>query len=449
VLTRARRPDTADVVVGVAVVAAVVLLLWLGRGLTFFADEWAVMADRTISLESFIEPFNEHWLGVMIIVYRLMLETLGLGSYMPYLALLIAFHVIVVLEVYALARRVTVPAVAALAAVILAVFGSGFENLFWAMQVGFLISISLGLGALLLLEREPTRTRVVLATAMLTVGMATSGFGIFMLMLVGLDLLFDPARRRLIPALFVPGLIYLAWYAAYGRSGVANARDPFTLDAALGVPKFLLEGVGTAFGSVLGIGPLLGTLAALALASGVVVQLVRGRSVPGRTIAAFGAIVFMYGLLALIRAQLFDGAAMYSRYAYVSGIFAILGLTALIGVRAMPEAKGPRMAVLAGFVAVATLAIVWNLWLLVAGRIIFEARAAHTRAIVTVVLGEMPAGVDPDKVVLLDRTVTRLREILAEHGSPLEDSLAGDRVPPVDQTIVEEIRQELVTQAGG
>ena len=66
-LTRARRPDTADVVVGVAVVVAAVLLLWLGRGLTFFADEWAVMADRTISFESFIEPFNEHWLGVMII----------------------------------------------------------------------------------------------------------------------------------------------------------------------------------------------------------------------------------------------------------------------------------------------------------------------------------------------------------------------------------------------
>ena len=192
---------------------------------------------------------------------------------------------------------------------------------------------------------------------------------------------------------------------------------------------------------------MLGTVAALALAIGVVVQLVRRRSVPGRTIAAFGAIVFMYGLLALIRAQLFDGAAMYSRYAYVSGIFALLGLTALIGVRAMPETKSARLAVFAGFVAVATLAIVWNLWLLVAGRAIFEERAAHTRAVVTVVLGETAGRRGSGQVVLLDRTVTRLREVLAEHGSPLEDSLAGDRVPPVDQSIVEEIRQDLVTQA--
>lgn len=445
-LNRARRPDTADLVVGVAIVAAVVLLLGLGRGLTFFADEWAVMADRTISFESFIEPFNEHWLGVMIIVYRLMLETFGLGSYMPYLALLIAFHVVVVLEVYALARRVTVPSVAALAAVILAVFGSGFENLFWAMQVGFLISIALGLGALLLLEREPTRTWIVLATAMLTVGMMTSGFGIFMLVLVGLDLTFDATRRRLIPALFVPGIVYLAWYVTYGRFGVANARDPFTLDAALGVPKFLIEGVGTAFGSVLGVGPLLGTVAAVALGIGVVAQLVRGRSVPGRTIAAFGAIVFTYGLLALIRAQLFDGAALYSRYAYLSGIFALLGLTALIGHRAMPESKGPRLAAFAGVVAVATLAMVWNLWLLVAGWAIFEDRSAYTRAAITVALGDMPEGVDPDRVQLLDRTVTRLREVIAEFGSPLDDSLASDRVPPIDAIIVEEIRRDLEAQ---
>ena len=104
-LTRTRRPDVADALVGASVVLAFLALLWLGRGLTFFADEWAVMADRTISLADFIQPFNEHWLGVTIVVYRLMLQTFGLGSYMPYLALLALIHLVVVLEVYAIARR--------------------------------------------------------------------------------------------------------------------------------------------------------------------------------------------------------------------------------------------------------------------------------------------------------------------------------------------------------
>jgi hypothetical protein len=51
--------------------------------------------------------------------------------------------------------------------------------------------------------------------------------------------------------------------------------------------------------------------------------------------------------------------------------------------------------------------------------------------------------VDPDTTKLLDRTVTRLREVLGEFGSPLTDSLAGDAVPPVDPARVEAIRAGL------
>lgn len=445
-LKRTRRPDLADAIVAVAVVVAFLALLWLGRGLTFFADEWAVMADRTISLDSFIQPFNEHWLGVTIVVYRLMLETFGLGTYMPYLALLAALHVVVVVLVYAVARRSTSPWLAAGAAVVIAFFGSGFENLYWSMQIGFLISIALGLGALLLLDDDPPWSRVALATGLLTVGMMTSGFGILMLVLVGLDLLLDRSRWRVVPAMFIPGLVYVTWYVAFGRSGVATARDPFTLDAVLGIPRFLLEGVGTAFGSVLGVGPQVGMLVGLALGAGIVVQLIRRRAVSSRAIACFGAIVFMYALLALIRAQLFDGAALYSRYAYLSGIFAILGLAALIGRQPLPSSPGLRLATVAGLATVFALALIWNLWLLVAGRVIFEERAAYTRAVVSVVLGDLDPTIDPDKVELLDRKVTRLREVLMEFGSPIQDSLAGEVVPPVDPALVERVRQDLLDQ---
>lgn len=448
-LTRARRPDLADALVGIAVIAAFLALLWLGRGLTFFADEWAVMADRTISLDSFIQPFNEHWLGVTIVVYRLMLETFGLGTYMPYLALLAALHVVVVLEVYAVARRSSGPWIGVMAAVLFSYFGSGFENLYWSMQIGFLISIGLGLAAVLLLDRRPSRGRIAVATALLTIGMMTSGFGIFMLVFVGLDQALDRVRWRVVPALFVPGLVYVAWYLVYGRSGLATARDPFTVEAVLSVPKFVLEGVGTAFGSVLGVGPLLGIVAAVALAVALLAQVVRRRPVPPRAFAAFGAIIVQYAILGLIRAQLFDGAAEYSRYAYLSGIFAMLGLVALVGPRSLPTEPKSRTLAVAGLVGVFTLASVWNGWLLLAGRGIFQDRAAYTRAAVIVALGDLPQGVDPDTVELLDRTVTRLREVLAEFGSPLQDSLAGDAVPPVDPALVDEIRRDLLAQQAG
>jgi hypothetical protein len=444
-----RRPDLADGIVVVASLLAFAALMWLGRGLTFFADEWAVMAERPISLDSFLQPFNEHWLGVMTIVYRLLLEAIGLSTYMPYLALLAVLHMVVVAEVYVLARRAAGPWLGAAIAVVVAFFGSGFENLFWAMQIGFVGAAALGLGAFILFDRQPGRGRVVAGTALSTVAMMTSGFGIFMLVLLGLDLLLDPRRRRLVLALAVPAGVYLAWYLVFGRSGVGTARDPFTLDALLSVPYFIVDGVGTAFGSALGIGPVPGRVAAIALAFVIVIQLVRGRSVPSRTLACFGAILFEYALLGLLRAQLFDGAAEYSRYAYLSGIFALLGLASLVGPISLPERGTLRLAMVAGLISIVTLALVWNVWLLRDGRDLFAERAAKTRATIVLATGDLGPGIDPDRAKLLDRTITRLREVLDEFGSPLQDSLAGDAVEPVSPALVDSVRAELAAESAG
>ena len=416
-------------------------------GLTFFADEWAVIAERSISMESFLRPFNEHWLGVTTVVYRLVLDAVGMTTYIPYLALLAALHVIVVLEVYVLARRMTSPALAAMAAVIIAFFGSGFENLFWAMQIGFVGAIALGLGAVILLDGAPSRGRVVAATGLLTVGVMTSGFGLFMLAFAGLDLLLDARRRRLFVALLVPAAIYLAWYVVYGRSGVATAREPFTLDAMLSVPGFVLDGVGTAFGSVVGIGPFLGRAAAIALAVALIVRLIRRQPVPTRALACFGAILVQFGILGLIRAQLFEGAAEYSRYAYLSGIFALLGILALVGHRAMPVDPRRRLVVFGGVAGIFTLAMVWNVWLLIEGRVLFAGRAEGTRAAIVVATGELPPGVDPDQAELLDRTITRLREVVIEFGSPLQDSIANGAVQTPSPSLVERVRASVVEAA--
>jgi len=416
-------------------------------GLTFFADEWAVIAERSVSLESFLRPFNEHWLGVTTVVYRLVLGAIGMSTYIPYLALLALLHVIVVLEVYVLARRMTSPALAAMAAIIIAFFGSGFENLFWAMQMGFVGTIAMGLGAVILLDGQPSRARVVAATGLLMVGVMTSGFGLFMLAFAGLDLLLDPRRRRLVLALLVPAAVYLGWYVVYGRSGVATAREPFTLDAILSVPSFVLDGVGTAFGSVVGIGPFLGRAAAIALAVALIVRLIRRQPVPSRALACFGAILVQYGILGLIRAQLFEGAAEYSRYAYLSGIFALLGILSLVGHRAMPVEPRRRLVVFAGVAGIFTLAVVWNVWLLIEGRVLFAGRADSTRAAIVVATGELPPGVDPDQAELLDRTITRLREVVAEFGSPLQDSIANGAVQSPSPSLVERVRASIVEAA--
>ncbi len=441
----ARRPDRADLAVGTVAIAAFFGILWLGRGMTFFADEWAVIVERPISLDNFLRPFNEHWLGVTTLVYRLLLERVGLTSYVPYLALLLALHVVVVLAVYVLVRRTAGAALGVLAATILAVLGSGFENLYWAMQIGFVGAIALGLGAFIILEGAPGRGRVVAACALLTIGMMTSGFGIFMLAFAGLELLLDPRRRRLVVVLFVPAGVYLAWYLAFGRTGLATHRDPFTIAALLDLPWFVVDGSGTAIGSALGIGPILGRLVGIALAAWIGWRLARDgfASVPPRALACFGAILVEYAILGTIRAELFDGAAEYSRYAYLSTIFALLGFAALIGRRSLTEPGRLRVARLATLTVVATLAITWNVWLLIAGRALFLDRADSTRAKVVVAMGDLGPGIDPDRALILDRTVTHLREAIDRFGSPLTDSIAGDAVRPVPPDIVNSVRAKV------
>ena len=100
-------------------------------------------------------------------------------------------------------------------------------------------------------------------------------------------------------------------------------------------------------------------------------------------------------------------------------------------------------------VLILTLALVWNVWLLRDGRDLFAERAAKTRATIVLATGDLGPGIDPDHAKLLDRTITRLREVLDEFGSPLQDSLAGDAVEPVSPALVDTVRAELAAESAG
>ena len=421
--------------VALAAIAAPILLVALGRGLTFFADEWAVIENRPLGLDSFLRPFNEHWLGIQVTLYRALYELVGLHTYVPYLALLAIVHTIVGLEVYALARRSTHPALAAAIAVVVLVFGAGFENLFWAMQIGFVGSIALGLGALLLVDRRPSRGRVAAAVALLTAAVMTSGFGLFLLALVGLDVLLDRERRRLVPAMVVPAGVWLAWYLAIGRAGVGAHGSPFTAEAIANVPGFVVAGLIAALGNASGTGDAGGSVLLVALVVGLAAALFRApRAVPTRALAYLGAIVAMYALLGIVRLADGPAAATYSRYAYLSGMLVLLGIAALVGRRPMPAAPRLRLVVVGVAAAAVAVALAWNVRLLLVGREVFAERADLTRALVQLGLTDpLPAGVDPRLSLILVPSPEQLRAIVAAHGSPLRDTLAGDAVRPIPE----------------
>ncbi len=212
-------------------------------------------------------------------------------------------------------------------ALIVLFFGSGFENLFWGIQIGFVGATALGLGALLLLDDLPTLPgpgRALAATGLLVVAVMTSGYGLFMLGLVGLDVLLDPRRRRWVVPLVVPAALYGLWYVTLGRSGIATYGNPFTPETLGALPRFIVDGMATAFGSAAGGGALAGRVLIVALVVRVAWLAAHRRSIPRRAIACLLAIAVEYTIVGIVRAQLEVDASLYTRYAYLSGILALI-----------------------------------------------------------------------------------------------------------------------------
>ena len=373
------RPDRFDIGVVIATIASVLLLIRLGLGLTFFADEWAVISDRAVTVEDLLRPFNEHWLAVTIVVYRAMLGLVGMGSYVPYLRSSPILHATVAILVYTLVRRRTLPVVAVGMTLIVLLFGSGFENLFWGIQIGFVGATALGLGALLLLDDVPTLPgagRATAATGLLLVAVMTSGYGLFMLGLVGLDVILDRRRRRWVVPLVVPVFLYGLWYVTLGRSGIATYGNPFTSETLGALPQFIADGMSTALGAAAGGGVLIGRILTAALAVWIIYLVARRRPIPTRAVACLLAIAAEYAIVGIVRAQLEVDASLYTRYAYLSGILALIAAASLLGRPTIPAARRPRAIAIGG--AILAFSLIWNVGLLLDGRDLFAGRADLT-----------------------------------------------------------------------
>jgi hypothetical protein len=258
----------------------------------------------------------------------------------------------------------------------------------------------------------------------------TSGYGLFMLGLVGLDVLLDPRRRRWVLALAVPAGLYGVWYLAFGRTGLATHGNPMTLDRALAIPGFVFEGLSSAFGSAVGGGELVGHAVVIGVAAWCAYLVSRGRRVPSRTVACLLAIVAEYIIVGLVRDQLGLMAATYTRYAYLSGMLALIAAASLIGRPAIPRRLMPRAAAVG--LTVLGLSLLWNVQLLFAGRELFAQRTDMTRALVTAGLRRpLPAETDPTRTLVLVPSPNYLEWITAQYGDVRTDSLAPAAVRPI------------------
>lgn len=430
---------------GVIAVAAGALLVALGLGMTFFADEWAFIESRSLGQPlDWLRPHNEHWSTLPIVLYRALVETVGIGSYVPYQVAVVLVHLAVAALVYrAIDRRVGQTA-AFVGGVVVLLFGSGFENLYWGFQTGFTGSVALGLLALEVLDGPSSGRRAAVVVGLLLVNLMTSGTALLFCVAVGVEWLVDRRWRRWVPALAIPAATYLGWYLAFGRGGVATHRDPFTLEALADVPAFVARGFGNAARAITG----LPEWVALAVVGGAVaivtIRLALARRLPARVPGLLAAIATQYALIGLVRGGLLEDQVAYTRYTYVSGILLLVTIAALAASMPLPETgRGRRLALATGG-TFAAVALVLNVALLAAGRGLYLDRADMTRALVTVGLARpLPPPTDPDRSLVLVPAPSALERIAADYGDPRTDALAPWSVRPIPADVLAEAQRRL------
>jgi len=308
--------------------AGALVLLIAGRETWFYLDDWDFsLRAADLSLDSIMNPNNQNWHATVVLVYRVIFELFGFDGYLAFRVLATALVVGVAVLAYLYARPRIGPWWALLPLGLL-VASPAFEVQLWPFQIGQLLSGAAGLGALLLLDREPTRARMIASAALLLVAVASSSAGVPLVALVVYDRLLTPGRRRQVLVALPAIAAYGIWYAEYaGREARPNTVSASSFSAAADKAIDVAHGNITALLGLTSQGPkgvLAGQIGVLVL---VVLTCWRvfGAQAQGRArvIAVAGALLTFWVLLAWGRPYN-EGLGVSGRYVFLSQLLLVL-----------------------------------------------------------------------------------------------------------------------------
>ena len=310
------RVPRARLVVFAAAVVVGAVILWATRTYTFYFDEWTfITAAPHWGVFGIFVPHNEHPAILFRLLYLGLLDTVGLRAYWPYMAVVVLAHAANLLLLFELVRRRSGELVALGAAFLLAVLGAGWEDLLWAFQMAWLLSIAFGLGALLLLE---SRRLTAPAVGLLAVSLAFSGIGLIFSVAGSVQLVLRQGRRRDVFVLVPLGLALVIWLAVFGQ--YSNHPNPQPTAAnLLTAPVYALWAMGEGVAALIGEGGWFGPPLLVAAATAVGWRWKRHGADPLVLGAAAGMIAF-YLVLGLARGQLGLQQGGASRYLYVGAV---------------------------------------------------------------------------------------------------------------------------------
>jgi hypothetical protein len=419
----ARRP--LAVFIGLAVVAWLTLMVF-ARETTFRGDDWDLIAGRSLSDPvGWMRPFNEQWVAVPAVIFRLIFVFVGMHSYLPYLAVLLLLHIVTAAAIWRIVSALAGTGPGLAAATVVLFLGAGYENLYQAFQIGMVLSSAAGFWAIAVLwfDRRPG-----LAALLLLLSVASHSIGAVFLGVAVLLALFE--WRRSDAWLLLPIAALIFWTLAFDLPSLAARGGSFSSSVGL-LPGFVLVGAVAAVGSVFGSSVAVGVIA-LALLVVLAARLGPRPANPAIAVAAIAGLAAEYALIGVSRAELGIGVVTWSRYLYVAVPLVLVAVAAWFGeARGLPARwRGSAAVAVVGLTLVAVLG---NLRAYAVSNDTTADFVNRERAAAAVVSWSLKVRQPPFDVHM--PPPADLRMLMTQYGGPAHDEWFPWVVPPVPEPI--------------
>jgi hypothetical protein len=308
----------------ILLLGSIIVLYLVGRNQWFIRDDWAFIFTRekvhqASGLDDMLFMAQDgHWMTIPIVIYRLIHAVFGTGSYWPYLIPTMACHVGIVVMIRKLSLRVGVtPWTATILAGTLALFGSGWENIVFAIQLVYNLSLLAFLVHLALLDHDgPPDRRDALGVIAGLVAVSSSGFGPFFILGT---LVFTVLRRRWLAAAIatIPTALASAWWWLFWGSDPAGDSTRSLSQ----MPAYVHRGIEAVFQGITATASLVG----ISLIATLAILIWRQRNPPAHDLMLALAVtaVLVYIGLGIERSGFGVDTAANSRYVYVGAALLI------------------------------------------------------------------------------------------------------------------------------
>lgn len=327
---------------------AFVGLLWFTRDQYFSEDDWEFI-HRLIPGAGHLglfAPHNEHWSTLPLLVYRVLFALAGVRTYLPYMAVLLALHVLIAHILWRLMRGAGAEAwVATAVSALFLVLGTGADNISWAFQIGWVGALAPGLGMVLLALRR-SRRRLAAAWLLGVVSLMCSGLGPIMVAIAGLTALMRVGMRWAVLVVSVPAVVYSGWLIAFG---LRAPRSSLPRGSVTALPDYVFTGITSAAAAITGLRAA-GALLLIPLAWWLVRRARRRGEDAAVASMAAGALLFFL-VVGVGRVGLGVRESTSARYVYVAAVL-------LLPAAAVALSRLTRRHVVAA--AVVALAVAWS-----------------------------------------------------------------------------------------